>query len=676
MEKLVKLQIDGTEVKAPAGMNLIDAAELAGIHIPHLCYLKGMKGIGACRLCLVDVEGLKAPVIACNTKVKEGLIVYTKTDRVQEIRKFVIDLILSIHPLDCMTCTKAGICNLQQYAYEFELKDTSFVRKKMGYPIDETNPFIKRDPLYCILCGRCVRVCKEQGTNVLEFIGRGIESEIGTAYNKPLRDSGCTFCGSCVDACPVNALPEADRWRKGREWEYEKVKSVCLLCGNGCDILVSAKDGVIQKINAGAEAGSAEKYICAYGRFGYDYIESESKLTVPLKRIDGELKETTWKDALTVVAERLKKAGGNAGFVSVAGITNEDALTMKRFAKNVVKTKNFDTTMSLYADSHSLKNSQTAYINKADLIILVGLNPSQWERILPALDASVRKRVSRGAKLIVINSSEVKIAEVATINFRGDETEILKSLAKGLIEKGLKKDGKLGPFIADAEVTEEIERAAGLVAAAEEPIIFTSPSLYNASANIAILKGKVIAVGLESNARGVALMGLTTEGKTYREMVSGGTKVLYAVGEVPLTDRPDTEFLIVQNSHLTELALLADIVLPSTTFLKSSGTMIDYMGRLKHLHKVTEPKGQSKSHSDIFITLSKIMRTPLKGPTEAEVRKASSLKAKVSFSPFLKKEGLDVSPQDIIESINASILRGRRLFWLKEATAVASGAKP
>jgi len=676
MEKLVKLQIDGTEVKAPAGMNLIDAAELAGIHIPHLCYLKGMKGIGACRLCLVDVEGLKAPVIACNTKVKEGLIVYTKTDRVQEIRKFVIDLILSIHPLDCMTCTKAGICNLQQYAYEFELKDTSFVRKKMGYPIDETNPFIKRDPLYCILCGRCVRVCKEQGTNVLEFIGRGIESEIGTAYNKPLRDSGCTFCGSCVDACPVNALPEADRWRKGREWEYEKVKSVCLLCGNGCDILVSAKDGVIQKINAGAEAGSAEKYICAYGRFGYDYIESESKLTVPLKRIDGELKETTWKDALTVVAERLKKAGGNAGFVSVAGITNEDALTMKRFAKNVVKTKNFDTTMSLYADSHSLKNSQTAYINKADLIILVGLNPSQWERILPALDASVRKRVSRGAKLIVINSSEVKIAEVATINLRGDETEILKSLAKGLIEKGLKKDGKLGPFIADAEVTEEIERAAGLVAAAEEPIIFTSPSLYNASANIAILKGKVIAVGLESNARGVALMGLTTEGKTYREMVSGGTKVLYAVGEVPLTDRPDTEFLIVQNSHLTELALLADIVLPSTTFLKSSGTMIDYMGRLKHLHKVTEPKGQSKSHSDIFITLSKIMRTPLKGPTEAEVRKASSLKAKVSFSPFLKKEGLDVSPQDIIESINASILRGRRLFWLKEATAVASGAKP
>jgi NADH dehydrogenase/NADH:ubiquinone oxidoreductase subunit G len=193
MGKMVNLKIDGKEVQVDEGTNLIEAAAAAGVHIPNLCYMKGMKGIGACRLCLVEVEGGKAPVIACNTKVKEGMSVETKTERVQEVRKFVLDLIVSMHPLDCMTCTKAGVCTLQQYAYDFELKESSFTRKKFGYPTDEANPFIKRDPEYCVLCSRCVRVCRAQGTNVLEFSGRGVGAKVVTAQDKPLQESGCTF---------------------------------------------------------------------------------------------------------------------------------------------------------------------------------------------------------------------------------------------------------------------------------------------------------------------------------------------------------------------------------------------------------------------------------------------------------------------------------------------------
>ena len=174
MATMINLTIDGKRVKAPEGMNLVDAAELNGLHIPNLCYLKGTRGIGACRLCLVDIKGMKAPMLGCTTKVKEDMEVDTKSEKVVEIRKFVIDLILSMHPLDCMTCTKAGICSLQQYAYDLGLKESSFTRKKFGFAIDEANPFIKRDPDYCVLCGRCVRVCKNQGTNVLEFMGRGV----------------------------------------------------------------------------------------------------------------------------------------------------------------------------------------------------------------------------------------------------------------------------------------------------------------------------------------------------------------------------------------------------------------------------------------------------------------------------------------------------------------------
>jgi NADH dehydrogenase/NADH:ubiquinone oxidoreductase subunit G len=672
-ETMVKLQIDGKEVSAPVGLNMIDAAERAGIHIPHLCYLKGMRGFGACRLCLVEVEGIKTPLIGCNTKVKEGMVVHTQTDRVREIRRFVLDLILSIHPLDCLTCTKAGICNLQQYAYEYELKDTTFTRKKMGYPIDQVNPFLRRDPLYCILCGRCVRVCKEQGTKVLDFIGRGIHAEIGTAYNKPLRESGCTFCGSCIDACPVNALPEADRWRKGREWEYEKIHSACLFCGSGCDILISMKDGSIQKINSGAEPGSAKKYICAYGRFGYDYVNSETRLTAPLKRVNGVLKETSWKDALSTVAAKLREAGKDAGFVSVAGIMNEDALTLKRFAKNVVKTKHVDTTLSLYADTHCLRDSHSSLITKSDLIVLVGLNPSQWNRILPALNASIRKRVHRGGKLIVINSdiaaSETRIFETATVNLEGDEIALLRGIAKALLEKGAKADVQLESAVADAEVSKDIEKAAQLILDAQNPLIFTSPALFDASANLALLKGKVIAVGLESNARGIAQIGLSSEGKTYHEMISDGMKVLYAVGEIPLDRRPNTDFLVVQNSHLNKLPSQADVVLPSTTFYESEGTMVDYLGRFKEVKKVIEPLGASKNHRDIFIALSKILKSPLKKPAEAEIKKAMKAKGKITFRPFVRKEVFDLSPKEFIEDINTSVIQSRRLSWLLELKA-------
>lgn len=676
MANKVMLTIDGKEVRAPEGMNLIDAAELAGIHIPNLCYLKGMKGIGACRLCLIDIEGMKAPVIACNTKVKEGMVINTKTEKVQEIRKFVIDLILSMHPLDCMTCTKAGICNLQKYAYDFELKESSFTRKKLGYPTDEANPFIKRDPEYCILCGRCVRVCKEQGTNVLEFMGRGVGAKVITANDKPLQESECTFCGSCVDACPVNALLEADRWRKGREWEYEKVNSVCLLCGNGCDITVSTKEGSVQKIRAGAPESSADRYICAYGRFGFDCIEAETRITSPMKRVNGELKETTWEDALGIVADKLKTAGKDAGFISTAGIMNEDALVLKQLAASV-KSKNLDTTASLYSDADSLKNPEqlgTSDIDSADLIILAGLNPNQWTRVLPALDAAIRRRVNSGAKLIVINSGDTNISAVAALSIKGDEAKILSEIAQGVISKGAKVPKEMVHALASVDPSDDAIKGAELFMTANNPLIFSSPSLYDAAANLSLIKGAAVAVPIESNAKGVILMGIEGEGKSYKEMVGDGMNVLYAIGELPLSKRPKTDFLVVQNSHLTELAKQADVVLPSAAFLEASGTMVDYMGRLKCLCKAIEPAGQAMSHSEILMAVAKAVGKDIKEPKDADVKKALKAKPKVSLKPFKKKEGLDVNPQEMIESINASVINGSRLLWLKESEKALAGA--
>ncbi|MFN3395786.1 MAG: molybdopterin-dependent oxidoreductase [Thermodesulfovibrionales bacterium] len=674
MANMINLKIDGRDVKAQEGMNLIDAAEIAGIHIPNLCYLKGMKGIGACRMCLVEIEGMKTPVIACTTKAKEGMVVYTKTEKVEEVRKFVIDLILSMHPLDCMTCTKAGVCNLQKYAYDFEIKESSFTRKKFGFSPEEGNPFIKRDPDYCILCGRCVRICKSQDTNVLDFMGRGVGSKVTTADDRPLQESGCTFCGSCIDVCPVNAILEADRWRKGREWDYEKINSACLLCGNGCDITVSTKEGRVMKINAGALDGSAERYICAYGRFGFDCIEADTRVTAPMKRINGELVETTWEDALNIASEQLKKAGERAGFIATGGLLNEDALTLKRFASDVVKTKSIDTTVSLYGNYDNLI-SGGADLDSADLFVLVDLNPSQWKRILPALDAIVRRRIKTGARLITINSESPDIASVAAINLVGDEASILSGIAKALIDKGLSADKKVINAVSDSEVTEEIEKASSLYIDSKSPVVLSSPSMYKASANLALIKGSAVSVPIESNAKGVLLMGLITEGNGYKEMVSGRTELLYVVGEVPLNERPDTDFMIVQHSHLTELAKKADLVLPSVTYLEVSGTMVDYLGRLKNICRTVEPAGESLSHREIFLKLAKAMGVKMKEGKDTEVKKLAKVKAKVSFYPFMKEEGFDVSPSDMIGQLNASVINGSRLLWLKETERMIGAAQ-
>ncbi|PKL52209.1 MAG: hypothetical protein CVV37_02380 [Nitrospira bacterium HGW-Nitrospira-1] len=671
MAKLINLTINGKEVHAPEGATLIDAAEMNGIHIPNLCYLKGMKGIGSCRICLVELEGMKAPMTACTTKVKEGMNISTATEKVQEVRKFVIDLILSMHPLDCMTCTKAGVCNLQQYAYDFGLKESSFTKKKFGYPTDEANPFIKRDPEYCVLCSRCVRICKDQGTSVLEFSGRGVGARVVTANDIPLQESSCTFCGSCIDVCPVNAILESDRQTKGREWEYTKTASVCLSCGNGCSAIVSTKNGEVIKINSGAPGGASERYLCAVGRFGFDSIKGDMRVTVPMKRVNGELKETSWDDALAVAAEKLKAAGPEAAFITSGNILNEDAALLKKLASDVVKTKNYASTVSLYS-RYDAMNSATADLENADLFVLAGIAPDQWKRVLPALDAIVRKKVNSGAKLLVLNSGEPKIASVASAFLKGDEVEMLEEISQAVISKGVKAPKEMIEALAHVNPSDAAMNAADVFIASKAPVILALPALYKAAANLSLIKGDAVAVPLEANAKGVALMGMTPEGKKFSEIVSSATKLVYAVGEMPVKDRPDTEFLVAQTSFMTDLAAQADLILPSAAALESEGTIIDYLGRIKQVNKACEPRGESRQNSEVFMAVAALMGTPLRNVKDTDIKKAVKAKVKASFATFKKDKGLDIDVEQFMEDIRKSTINGSRLLWLKETENAVS----
>lgn len=600
MPKRVRLTIDGKEVRAGEEANLIEAASLAGIHIPNLCYLKGMKGMGACRLCLVDIEGQKAPVTACTTKVKKGMVVRTQTEEILEVRRYVIDLILSIHPLDCMTCTKAGVCQLQKYAYDFGLQESSFSKKGFGFPIDSSNGFIKRDPNYCILCGRCVQVCKEQETSVLDFHGRGIGARVVTANDRPLEDSGCTFCGSCIDACPVNALLEADRWRKGREWDYERVSSVCLACGCACGTEVSVKDGSVVKVNIGAQEGRSDFFICQHGRFGAPGETSENRIKAPMKRVDGELMAIGWEEAISIVSQRL----GNSGEVGVlvsGNLMNEDVLTVADFCKKA-GIENTGTTASIGAGEAALRGRKTD-IEEADLIVLVGVRTSQQEKVLAALEATVMKKIARGAKLIVISSGATGAGEAANVNLKGDEATTLAALSRAL---GSSEAGGM---------SEEIAAAAALISKAFAPVVIASPELYEASKEITPERGKLISAPAEANARGTLAMGLEGSG----EMLGAG--VLYLVGVAELKRPEGIDFLIVQSPYLSGAAKEADLLLPSATSLEAAGSIIDYMGRLRTLAMAVKPCCQSRPHREIVAAIAQKIGIALKPARLSDVKK-------------------------------------------------------
>jgi predicted molibdopterin-dependent oxidoreductase YjgC len=420
------------------------------------------------------------------------------------------------------------------------------------------------------------------------------------------------------------------------------------------------------KINSGASEGAAERFLCAVGRFGFDSIKGDMRVTAPMMRVDGKLIETSWEDAIAAAAEKLKAAGAEAAFISSGNILNEDAALMKKLASDAVKTKNIDSTVSLYSEYEAM-NSATADLENADLFVLVGLAPDQWKRVLPALDGIVRKRMNDGgAKLLVLNSNEPKIASVATVFLKGDEVKMLEELAQAVISKGVKAPKEMIEALAHVNPSDAAMNAAEIFQAAKAPVILAAPSLYKAAANLSLIKGDAVAVPLEANAKGIVMMGMTTDGKKFNEIISSASKVLYAVGEMPVKTRPDTVYLVVQTSYMTDLAKQADLILPSAAALESDGTIIDYLGRLKQVKQACEPAGQSRQNSDIFMAVASAMGTPLKMVKDTDIKKVTKAKVKVAFSPFKRDKGLDIDVEQFIDDMRISTVNGSRLLWLKE----------
>ena len=374
---MIELTIDGKPIQAKNGSTVMEAALAHGIDIPRLCYHPDLPVSGNCRMCMVEVGQRPLPTASCGLLAEDGMEIRTQSDQLTEMRHDIIDLFVADHPLDCVTCDKAGACDLQKYAYEYGVTNTSHQFDLSRTLYQKDNPFFIRDHQYCILCGKCTRVCNDVvGANAIEIVGRGFESHVATPFDGPMINSDCVFCGSCVQLCPTAALMPVARMGKGREWDLKRTETVCGYCGVGCNVeFAQNKAGEILYVNGTGDNTVNGELLCTKGRYGWDFATNPDRLTSPMLRrdvayemglIDADWEQpeksvmavrrpklddthvpVDWDTALDFVADKLAGIVQEHGSDSVMGLcsarcTNEDNYLFQKFFRASIKTNNID----------------------------------------------------------------------------------------------------------------------------------------------------------------------------------------------------------------------------------------------------------------------------------------------------------------------------------------------
>jgi len=463
---LVNITIDGKKIQADAGQTIIQAARAAGIEIPVLCDHPALPPEGACRICVVEIENQRALQTACTFPVAEGMVIHTRSPRVVEARKFTLELLLSDHPLDCMTCDATGDCLLQDLAYEYGVKEVRFEGRRHAYPVDDPNPFIQVDRNKCILCTRCVRACRYiNGVEAIHVFQRGFDAYIGFGADGPMAESPCEFCGSCVVVCPTAALYPKMAVGQGRIWQTQKVQTTCPYCGVGCQIVLEVKDNRIIKVDPAWDGPANHGWTCVKGRFGLDFVHHPDRLTKPMVRqylLDGTGKpkgdlgdwvEVDWETALDITAGRLRgicdtHGPDSIGILTSAKCLNEENYLMNKFARQVLRTNNIDhcarlchsstvAGLAISYGSGAMSNSIDDVVEQAAAFFVIGSNTTEQH---PVIGMRIRQAVrQRGAILIVADPRRIPLTDFAVLHLRhrpGTDVALINGLMHIILSNG------------------------------------------------------------------------------------------------------------------------------------------------------------------------------------------------------------------------------------------------
>ena len=645
----VTFTVDGKKLTAPAGTLLIEACRKAGIEIPAFCYYPGLSLQAACRMCVVRQEKVPKLQTACTTTVAEGQVFTTESPEIAQARKATIELLLGNHPLDCPVCDAGGECELQDMTFKYGAGESLMVDAKRHRDEQQWSPAVFYDRPRCILCYRCTRVCGE-GMDVwaLGIQNRGVTSVISPDGGDQL---DCEQCGMCIDICPVGALTSGSYRYKTRPWEMNHVSTVCTHCGDGCKVTLgirqSSDGSEIIRADNRDKSGINGDFLCAKGRFGFDFVENPERLTSPLVRnAQGKLERVSWEHAFRVAAAKLKevrdtRGGAAIGVIGSNHTTNEENYLLQKFARTVLKTSNIDhertTDYVAFARAlagHKEKSAGLRDIASAPAILLIGGDPTN-EHPLLAWTIRTNVRLNR-ARLYVANHRQIKLERQAKSTLR------LPGGGYGKVAKYL--SGK------EATISDPAFREALL--AEENLLIIFGEEFRGAAVDELVAWGlsrpsvRFAYLGDYSNSRGAADMGLLpdrlpgyvpvstydafadeypgmphTIGLTQPQMLSaaagGSLGALLIVGANPLElgtvdlSALKNTFIVVQDLFLTQTAAAADVVFPAATLYEKTGTVTNTYGDLQLVRKAVD-KPSVKPDFEILVRLASSMGADVK----------------------------------------------------------------